>query len=62
MVDARMDGTPLEQAHWRIKALREALQDVLTTDDIVAAHTFVRNALRVDNDNALTSHSFMQGG
>lgn len=55
MVTPRMDGTPLERAHWRINALREALRDIATTDATAAPdapRALATNALAVDNDNS----------
>jgi len=49
---ARMDGTPLERALWRVNALREALVDVQTTRDVDAIHSIAENALGVDAENS----------
>ncbi len=54
-IDARMDGTPLEQAHWRIKALREALEEISTFPD-ASARAHAENALGVDDMNAKISN------
>lgn len=48
-MEPRMDGTELEQIHWRVLALREALTDITTTDGV--ARQIARNALLVDDGN-----------
>ena len=52
MDEARMDGTPEQQLRWRVKALREALTDIMamTKDDAIVAT--VDAAIGVDNYNA----------
>jgi hypothetical protein len=51
-IDARMDGTALEQAHWRIRALREALEDIRSTNGDDGMAQIAANALGVDDVNA----------
>lgn len=53
----RMDGTPLEQAHWRIHALREALEEIRCFDGYSgdAMAQMAANALGVDRINAKMS-------
>lgn len=55
MIDARMDGTPLEQAHWRINALREMLHNIYITapdQGTLACTRMAKHALDVDDHNA----------
>lgn len=61
-IDARMNGTPLEQAHWRIRALREGLHDVMVgLEPTDAAYKIAANALACDDDNAKLSEEPSHG-
>lgn len=54
-VTARMDGSPLERAHWRISALRETLNEIATTDATLspdAPGKIAKSGLSVDDWNA----------
>lgn len=50
----RMDGTAMQQALWRIEALREAITDIASGSD-GWQKSIARNALIVDDGNAALS-------
>ena len=50
--EPRMDGTPLQQALWRIRALREGINDAMASDMSEGAREILRNAINNDGRNA----------
>jgi hypothetical protein len=52
MATPRMDGTEAERLQWRVEALRETINDALTTADIQAIKAILNNGIGVDNENA----------
>lgn len=57
MIEPRMDGKAINILMWRVSALREALLDVVTCDNIVPAREMAQNALYVDDENNKTLES-----
>lgn len=64
-VTPRMNGTPLEAAHWRINALREALREVAAVDAAGspdAPRQIAEAALAVDDGNRSIEEARAAGG
>lgn len=59
MSEPRMDGTAYEAALFRLAALREALQDVLSIANTAegAAYRIAQNAIKCDDERALQQRS-----
>lgn len=51
-VDGRMDGNALQQALWRIRCLREGIEEALSFDTAENKNTALKNCIDVDNHNA----------